>query len=72
MYHVLQIMCLLSFYEGLLMYLKWFDQAFKKPQNKYKEQMREAAYLCNLYFVLFVKKSLIDLEALGLYLPTSV
>ena len=39
------------------MYLKCFDQAFKKTQNKYKEQMREAAYLCNLYFVvLFVKK----------------
>ena len=27
------------------MYLKCFDQAFKKTQNKYKEQiMREAAY----------------------------
>ena len=40
------------------MYLKCFDQAFKKTWNKYKEQMREAAYLCNLYYVLFVKKAL--------------
>ena len=72
MYWVLRIICLRIFFLfGLLMYLKCFDQAFKKTQNKYKEQMREAAYLCNLYIVLFVKKCLIDLEALGLYLPTS-